>query len=498
MRKLFFSLGLMALAFCAGCGSSSSSSNNGPTPTGNFSNASLSGQYVYQITGFDFSTGSGISYARSGVFIANGAGSLTSVIDDFSEGSPTSSVIAGTYSISNDGTGSIQFTFPTGSLTYAITLVSSSKVYMAEADTTLSGGGVAEKQDTTAFASAPTGTYIFRRRSLTTGATPTSYVGSLTLNAGSISTGTNAEDTLVFGGTVTSLALNAALFNPPDTTYGRASGSITDGNGITTTFVYYVVDANNIRMLSTDGGIIGMGRAEKQSAMTFTNASLTGPFAFGARGDSSNLIGGVRSVGTYTSDGNGNLTAGAFDSVTDGNPSLNTAFTGTYTMAASGRANLTLNFTAGGTGNQIYWMVSPTRAFFLTNSSTILSDGTADAQVGSNFSNSSINGQFGFLMNGFTIQTGGTTATLDRVATLQFDGKGGLILNEFVNSNGSTSSTGFLTGTYTTSSNGRITGTITGASNNVGLSMYLVSNSNAYILDNDTGFELDGQINLQQ
>ena len=146
-------------------------------------------------------------------FSANGAGSLTSVIDDFSEGSPTSSVIAGTYSISNDGTGSIQFTFPTGSLTYAITLVSSSKVYMTEADTTLSGGGVAEKQDTTAFASAPTGTYIFRRRSLTTGATPTSYVGSLTLNAGAISTGTNAEDTLVFGGTVTSLALNAALFN---------------------------------------------------------------------------------------------------------------------------------------------------------------------------------------------------------------------------------------------------------------------------------------------
>lgn len=430
--------------------------------------------------------------------MADGAGSLTSISDDFSEGSPTSSVISGTYAISNDGTGSIQFTFPTGSLTFGITLVSSSKIYMIEADTTLSGGGIAEKQDTTAFASAPTGTYIFRRRSLTTGGTPTSYVGSLTLNAGTISAGANAQDSLVFAGTLSSVALNSALFNAPDLTFGRASGSITDGNGVTTTFIYYVVDTNNIRMLSTDGGIVGLGRAEKQSASTFTNASLTGPFAFGARGDSANLIGGVRSVGTYTSDGNGNLSAGTFDSVTDGSPSLNSAFTGTYTMAASGRANLTLNFTAGGSGNQIYWMVSPTRAFFLTNSSTILSDGTADAQVGSNFSNASVNGQFGFLMNGFTIQTGGATSTLDRVATLQFDGKGGLTLNEFVNSNGSSSSTGFLSGTYTTSSNGRITGTVTGAANNVGLSMYLVSNSNAYILDNDTGFELDGQINVQQ
>lgn len=488
----------MALAFCAGCGSSSSSSNNGPTPTGSFSNASLSGQYVYQITGFDFSTGSGVSYARSGVFVANGAGSLTSVIDDFSEGSPTSSTVSGTYSISNDGTGSIVFTFPTGSLTFAITLVSSSKVYMTEADTTLSGGGIAEKQDTTAFAAAPTGTYVFRRRSLTTGGTPTSYVGSLTLNAGTLAAGANAEDSLVFGSTLSSVALNGALLNPPDAIFGRAAGTITDANAVTTTFVYYVVDANNIRILTTDGGIIGMGRAEKQSASTFTNASLTGPFAFGARGDSANLIGGVRSVGRFTSDGNGNLSAGAFDSVTDGNPSLNSAFTGTYSMAATGRANLTLNFTAGGTGNQIYWMVSPNRAFFLTNSSTILSDGTADTQSGSSFSNASINGQFGFLMNGFTIQTGGTTATLDRVATLQFDGKGGLILNEFVNSNGSSSSTGFLSGTYTASSNGRVTGTISGAANNVGLSMYLVSNSNAYILDNDTGFELDGQINLQQ
>lgn len=487
----------MALAFCAGCGSSSSS-GTGPTPAGNFSNASLSGQYAYQITGFDFSSGTGVSYARAGVFTANGAGALTAVTDDFSEGTATSSAISGTYSISNDGTGSIQFTFPTGTITYAITLVSSSKIYMIEADTTLSGGGVAEKQDTTAFAAAPSGTYIFRRRALTSGGTPTSYVGSLTLNAGTIASGTNAEDSLVFGGTLSSLALNAALFNAPDTTIGRGTGSITDANSVTTTFIYYVVDANNIRLLTTDGGIVGLGRAEKQSTSTFSNASLTGSYAFGARGDSANLIGGIRTAGRFTADGNGNLSAGAFDSVTDGTSSQNSAFTGTYTVAATGRAVLNLNVTAGGTGQQIYWMVSPSRAFLLTNSATQLSDGTADAQVGSSFTNASVTGQFGFVMSGYTINTGGTTSTLDRVATLQFDGKGGLILNEFVNSNGSATSTGFLSGNYSTSSNGRITGTISGSTNNIGISMYLVSSSNAYIIDNDTGFELDGQINLQQ
>jgi hypothetical protein len=496
MRKLYFSLGLMALAFCAGCGSSSNNNNNGPTPTGNFSNASLSGQYVYQVTGFDFSSGTGVPYARAGVFTADGAGNLTTIVDDFSEGSATSNTITGTYAISVDGTGSAQFNFSGVSLTYAITLVSNSKVYLAEADSTLSGGGIAEKQDTTALAAAPSGTYVFRRRTVDTGGTPTSYVGALTLNAGVISTGTNSQDSLVFGSSLTSVALNGALFNTPDA-MGRAAGSITDANAVTTTFVYYVVDANNIRILTTDGGIIGTGSAEKQASMTFSNASLTGPFAFGARGDTASLFGGIRTAGRFTSDGNGNLSAGAFDNVTDGNASLNATFTGTYSMASTGRAVLTIN-SGGGTGQQIYWMVSPTRAFLLNNSSSQLSDGTADAQVGSNFTNSSVNGQFAFLMNGFTIQSGGTTSTLDRVATLQFDAKGGLILNEFVNSNGSTTSTGFLSGTYSTSSNGRITGTITGAANNVGVSMYLVSNSNAYIIDNDTGFELDGQINLQQ
>ncbi|HZQ71128.1 MAG TPA: hypothetical protein VFA68_21565 [Terriglobales bacterium] len=492
MRKLYLSLGLIALALCAGCGSDSNN-NPPPTPTGNFSNASLSGQYVYQVSGFDFSSGTGVPYVRAGVFSANGAGALTTVVDDFSEGSATSSTISGTYSISNDGTGSLVFSFPSGSLTYAITLVSSSKVYLAEADTTFSGGGIAEKQDTTAFAAAPSGTFVFKRRSLTTGGTPTSYVGSFSLSAGTITTGANSQDSLVFGSTLTSVALSSALFNTPDATLGRASGTITDGSAVSTTFIYYVVDANNLRFLTTDGGVTGLGRAERQSTTTFTNASLNGPFAFGASGDTTSLFGGIRTAGRFMADGNGGITAGAFDNVTDGNVTLNSAFTGSYTMAATGRAAVTI-----GSGSQIYWMVSPTRAFFLTNSSTQLSDGTADAQVGSNFSNASVNGQFAFLMNGFTIQTGGSTSTLDRVATLQFDGKGGLILNEFVNSNGSTSTTGFLTGTYTVSSNGRITGTIPGATNTIGLSMYLVSSSNAYIIDNDTGFELDGQINLQQ
>ena len=61
-------------------------------PKGNFSKASLNGQYVYQIEGFDFSTNlNGVPYREAGVFTANGNGNITSATDDFSEGNTRSS-----------------------------------------------------------------------------------------------------------------------------------------------------------------------------------------------------------------------------------------------------------------------------------------------------------------------------------------------------------------------------------------------------------------------
>ena len=74
MKTFNLSLGLFSLLFCAACGSSNGTVP-GFIPKGNFSNASLNGQYVYQIDGFDFSNStSGVPYREAGVFTANGAG----------------------------------------------------------------------------------------------------------------------------------------------------------------------------------------------------------------------------------------------------------------------------------------------------------------------------------------------------------------------------------------------------------------------------------------
>jgi hypothetical protein len=503
MKTLCLTLGLVSLAFCLGCGSGNNNSG-GKVPMGNFSDANLNGPYTYQFSGFDLNTG--LPYVRSGVFMANGAGTISRGMDDFSEGVAASTPITGSYSISVDGTGTLNLTFPTGTLQWAITLVSSAKVYLVETSTTplgaftgFTGAGTADQQGTVAFTAPPTGTFVFRNFFSNATFTSTSNVGTMTIATGPVTAG--KEDLVTIGVSgLSSPTLTGGVFNLPDATNGRGTGSYTDSSGTTNTFIYYMVSVRKFRLFLTTSTnpllSIGLGSAEQQTGGPFTNASLSGNYAFGFRGDTAFIFSGQHAVGRYTADGNGNLTAGKIDSMQDGTAATNASFTGTYAMDASGngRAVLTLSSSAS---PQIYWMVSPSRAFFLINDSTQATEGTADLQTVGSFSNSSVNGQFGFLMDGILL-TSSTVDTLDRVATLQWDGAGHLTLNEFINISGTPSTSGFLSGTYKASSNGRTTGQIMGATNNINLVFYLVSGSNAYALQTDAGAEVDGMTMLQQ
>ncbi len=168
MKLSYLCLGLVTLLFCAGCGSSSGGVP-GFIPKGSFSNASLNGQYVYQIEGFDFSNPNNVvPYREAGVFTANGNKVITSATDDFSEGTgivPTLST--GSYSINNDGTGTITFSNALlGPITLEVTMVSASKVYLVEADSEVNAGGIAELQSSAAMTAVPNGTFVFREHDI--------------------------------------------------------------------------------------------------------------------------------------------------------------------------------------------------------------------------------------------------------------------------------------------------------------------------------------------
>ncbi len=482
MRKLYLSLGLVSLlCLCTACGSSNGIVT-GFIPKGNFSKASLNGQYVYQIEGFDFrNSTTGVPYREAGVFTANGSGGITSATDDFSEGGTVlTTTSTGSYAISKDGTGSLSFNNALGTINLAVTLVSASKVYLVEGDSVLNAGGLAEKQDATAIATAPSGTFVFREHDINTLQSAGS-VGAFTVSGGTVSAGGKDVNS---AGVLTSLTFTGGSFNAPDTLTGRGSGTLVDSSPATSSFFYYIVDANNIRFLSDDVGVVGSGRAEKQTG----TPALSGSYAFGSEGDTINFLSSINSAGRFTAS-SGTITGGARDTVQDGSSAVNVTFTGTYTQAASGRASITLSTTAN--SNLVVWMISPSRGFFVVDDPTTVQEGTLDLQQTATFSNSTMNGQYALVMNGF--DAGGAK---DRVGTLQWDGSGKLVLNEFTNANGVITVPIIISGSYSVSSNGRATGSINTLSNN--LVFYLVSGSNAYVVQNDTGVQIDGTVSKQQ
>ena len=480
LPKLFLLSCLISLMFSLACGSSTNLFNQG---SGNFSNASLKGQYAYQLTGVDTAA----NFREAGVFTADGNGNITGGTDDFSEGTTiTSGSSTGAYTISNDGTGVLAISMSDGrALQLAVTLVNSSKVYLMVTQTFdfANGAGIAEKQDPATFAAPPSGTFTFRNHHVSTAQGSSATVGVFTVSGGTVS---GSEDVNRAG--VLSSPTFTGSFNSPDTS-GRGTGTFTDNANVTSTFIYYVVDTNNLRFFSTNNGAPGLGRAETQTGAPFANTSLDGNYAFGSSGDDNFSVAGAKTVGRFTAGGDGTISAGAHDSVEDGTVSTNISFTGTYSMASNGRATVTLNPSTG-TIQQIFWMVSPSRAFSLTSDPNKVEDGTLDLQQAITFSNSTMKGQFAVLMDGFD-----PFDFVDRVGTLQWDGAGNLTLDEFINRSGTTQTPGFITGTYSIASNGRASGAISGLSNN--LVFYLISGSDAYILQNDTGTEIDGVMSKQ-
>jgi hypothetical protein len=320
-------------------------------------------------------------------------------------------------------------------------------------------------------------------------------VGALTSTNGTAVTGT--VDVLRSNVLLPQLTLTAGSFTAPDSN-GRGTLFYTDSASppVTTRYQYYIVDANTFWLMESDATSLGIGSAEKRASGSLT---LSGNYVFGSKGDTA-IIGGVRSVGVFTA-GSGSLSAGILDSVQDGLSILNQAFTGTYTQGANGRVDATLILT-GGTAvmkPEIFWRVSPSRAFFLLAATdNVVEDGTLDLQQQSTFSQTDLKSQFGYAltMDGFN-----SSNLLTRIGTLFADGRGNLDLNEETNSfvpgnlPGVINDPPTLSGSYTVASNGRVTAAISSLSSN--LILYMVAPGQAYVLQNDPSVEISGQVTLQ-
>jgi hypothetical protein len=511
MKKLLFALPLSALFFLFGCGGggpSGAGGGGGGGGTGSFSNASLSGSYVYTISGFDLNTNN--PYREAGVFTVDGNGNVTSGTDDFTEGASgiSTSTSTGTYAISGDGTGTLSLIFDgvsSNNLNFYITLASGSKFYLVEADA-LNAYGVAEQQDATAASTTPSGSYAFRIHPVGAALGLNSMVGQMIVSSGVVS---GSADVIQGGsfdnGTGAPLAITTGSLTAPSTTAGstgRGSGSFADSLG-TTSFNYYIVDSNNIRFLLNEATAVGIGRAALQTGAPFTTASFTGGYAFGSRGD--DAVGGTLNYNDVATVGqlvvsNGAVTGGIYDSVQAGaQVGVGAPLTGgAYSVQTNGRVAVTLAPGIGTTTEQVYWLVSPSLAYFISDDTTKAEDGIAQLQSTTSFSNASLSGQYAFFMDGLNFAA---EAYVDRVGWINVDGNGNLTLFQSELDNGTLTNNGKFSGTYNTvAANGRATATVNGISAAPSdITFYLVSPTEAYILQSgaSTGYMIIGDMNLQ-
>jgi hypothetical protein len=487
----------LSLAFLSGCSSSSS-----PCPTtGTYNIASLGAsgtQWAYEVSGWLISSGGYSPYTSGGVFTINGSGGINGGTDAF-----WGTITGGSYAINGNGTGAVTLNVSTKtgtqSLVWGITLGnpgttnSPGSFGVIESDPQARSAGAAYMQNPSVLNAAPSGTYVFHTHTNAPGASITgaqNSVGSISFGTGTV---TGNDDWVMGGGTGGQTLGFSGVFS--NASGGIGSITFADGLGLRT-FDYFPIDTNTLLLYETDvtnkGGGVGRAEAQQTPSGGFTNASLSGSFAFLNRGDTSaSGAGGVSAAGQFVADGNGNITGGSLDSVRDGTAHpAQTISASTYSFASAGRINgratATLVSSGGNSVDIILYLVSPTRAFFLvTNDPTVVEDGTADQQSTKSFTQSSFNGRYAFVM-------GGTVSGVPRARTgvVAADGNFSLGWSLLTSAGGGLSSCAI--GTYSVASNGRVVAVLPSVSNN--LIFYLISPGSAYAIQVDTGTQMVGGV----
>jgi hypothetical protein len=425
-----------------------------------FSNASLNGRFAFS------SEAVWTSVRAVGSFQADGKGDIIQGSEDsLGNTSFTTVTFTGTYTIGPDGRGTATFNSAGGTATFKLVVLSPSSVFLIEVDTSSNLTALAIRQDPKAFStSALSGNYVFLLNSGLSGAS-----GRITADGQGNLIG--VEDVNSFGTVSNNLAVTGTYSVAAS---GRGTATLTSSSG-TSNLVFYVVSSGQVLILDD---MPEVGLALKQTLQLFSNASLSGNYAFleqGVANGQSLVLGGI-----LTADGAGNLTA-VDDQNVGGTVTQNTSVTGSYSIASNGRGTATLS-SVHGTLNQVFYLVDSTTVMVMDTDSTRMSGGRASLQQGNSFALASLKGSLGFGLVGFDLSGG----DLNLVGQLGVDGAGKIVGTEdqFVNNAANLSSS--LTGSYAVGANGRGTAQVISANGTTNFLFYLTAPGNALVMGADS------------
>jgi len=382
-----------------------------PPPAGNFSDASLKGQYAFAMSGVDGVSGAYLS--RIGSFTADGSGHITGGLEDvlnLSNAVPASQIILtnSAYQILANGKGSITLNASGGgSLQLSVSLKSDTEGFLVQVDGAASTAGNLSLQTPADFAASfLNGKYIFdlSGRSFA-GATPSaiSLIGEFAMDGrGSITGGLMDINDSAFtpsGAKPIPAGTYQLDTNGNGTNFGRGTMTVNSR-----TYAFYIVDSTHIRMLEEDalGGTEGDANLQTGTIPT-QNSAFQGSFVFLTRGFmTTGNFGPLTRAGRFTADGSGGIGKITFDQNIEGNNShvsqSSSVSSATYAIdtgnAGSGRGTFTFQSSSVGTLTFVFYLSSPGKAVIQDVSSRSAGNGAMLAQAAGPFTTASLAGNY--------------------------------------------------------------------------------------------------------
>ena len=295
----------------------------------------------------------------------------------------------------------------------------------------------------------------------------------------------------------TSLGFSGKYLIGP-TNLGTMTFNIASGGAGTRSFALALMANGNAKLIEFDDvtgtGTRSSGVLLKQDTTAFSEAAITGDFAFGFIGsDAQGSRFGL--AGQFQADGDGHFNNGVLDS-DDGvsGPVSDVSFTGSYSIPAvtapaipSGRGTASITIAGQGTTNYSFYVLSATELLVMEidqgAGQAIVSGSILKQQGAGSFGASSLNGTSVFEATALET-SGGSNTAVSQVGLLITDGSANLSITSDLNTGGALTQPVGVGGTYAVATNGRVTLTDSGIGSSQPV-LYLVSQNTGFMIGTD-------------
>jgi hypothetical protein len=456
MRRTFLAAAaLLAVGTLSACGGSGSNNNNTPTVTVSPATANVQEASTQQFTAtVTNGTSMAVNWQVNG--IAGGNSSVGTI----------------------DGTG--LYTAPVIVPSPASTTITA----VLQADTSVTGNAIVTVTAVQFNNSSLRGNYIFSLSGIDVNGFPFYALGAVTADGSGHITG-GEED-------LNDVSLGYSQASSVTGTYnvtsdGRGTLNLSSSLG-SFSYAFAIRALSNAGLNEIDDNVINAtGNLEQQTATGVTAPS--GNYAFGFAGSGLNCGSAFNSIGVFNL-GSGNV-GGLQDQNCGGTITQSDPLSGSYS-GIDGLGRGTGLFSAStGTAGFVYYVISANRYRFMCPNAATFFLGSADLQTKASFVGSDFNGSY--VVSNSANTPSGVSYTL-----IQLNASGGNVSSGYYDLNDTgTVSKGTLSGAYNTAPNGHINGSFNASLATLPFSMYLISPSQAYYLDQQTTLTGGGNVYAQ-